>query len=67
MSVGSMVRCPQDGLVCVRAAEWKTGCLGVLHVPKTGGSALRVALSQVPGCYIGHCILMPATLARRQW
>ena len=28
------------------------GALGVVHVPKTGGAALRVALGGVPGCYV---------------
>ena len=30
-----------------------TGCLGVVHVPKSGGSAMRSALAQLPGCYTG--------------
>ena len=29
------------------------GTLGVVHVPKTGGGALRVAFEGVPGCYVG--------------
>ena len=28
-------------------------CLGVLHVPKSGGSSLRVALAQMTDCYTG--------------
>jgi len=28
-------------------------CLGVLHIPKTGGVALRDALDGLPGCYTG--------------
>lgn len=28
-------------------------CIGVVHVPKSGGSAIRSALSQLPGCYTG--------------
>jgi len=30
-----------------------SSCLGVVHVPKTGGSALRSALAELPGCYVG--------------
>jgi hypothetical protein len=30
-----------------------SGCLGVLHIPKTGGVALRDALEQFDGCYTG--------------
>src|ERR1700733_11194164 len=28
-------------------------CLGVIHLPKSGGSSLRVALAQLPGGYSG--------------
>jgi hypothetical protein len=28
-------------------------CLGVVHVPKTGGVSLREALAELPGCYSG--------------
>jgi hypothetical protein len=30
-----------------------SGCLGVIHVPKCGGSAVRAVLGQIAGCYTG--------------
>ncbi len=35
------------------AGNRPAGTLGVIHVPKSGGSALRAALGQIPGCYTG--------------
>lgn len=33
--------------------EGASHCLGVVHVPKSGGSSLRKALAQISGCYTG--------------
>ena len=35
-------------------------CLGILHVPKCGGSAVRSALAQLPSCYAGPLYYDPA-------
>lgn len=30
-----------------------SGCLGIVHIPKSAGSAVRDSLTRIPGCYAG--------------
>lgn len=41
-------------------------CLAIVHIPKTGGVALRAALAQIPGCYVGPLYFDPLHFGSRE-
>jgi hypothetical protein len=50
-----------DGLSGARGQRGRMGgSLGIIHIPKTGGVALREALAGMPGCYAGPLYFDPA-------
>jgi len=51
----------------VRGTEGEAGCLGVVHVPKTGGSALRSAVGELPGTYRGPLYFDEAQFGTAAW